>query len=357
MSATSLPQNPRGSRRAVWVLFAAIVLSAFALRWNLEAVSSWTEFRAAVERLFGYLSSFAAPDLSAAMLQRCFDLALETLAVALLGVAVGLVFAYPVALGASRCVVLGEDPARGFRRWLLRGVLEGNRLLLDAMRGVPDFAWAIVLANITGVNAVTGVLAIAISVGGILGKVLSEQWDNVDPARYAALRSTGAGRLAVFFYGVQPLAARSMLSFVLMRTECAVRNASVIGVVGGGGIGAALWDEYTDGYWPGVATVLLTLLAVTATADLLANLLRHRLRVDPNHPRAPGALDRQTSARSRWQVLGAVFAVLAASVYCLREPLQHVASDLARIEWRFVRPYTLGLFTPDLHWDTLAAAA
>ncbi len=373
MSSTlSLPQNSRNARRTVWVLFAAIVLAILALPWNLEALSSWSEFRAATERLLVYLRAFATPDLSAPMLTRCLALAAETLAVALLGVAIGLVVAYPIALGASRCVVLGDDRLGDARlggdrapqlrlvrpvRFLQRAFMEGNRLLLDAMRGVPDFAWAIVLANITGVNAVTGVLAIAISVGGILGKVLSEQWDNVDPARYAALRSTGAGRFVVFLYGVQPLAARSMLSFVLMRTECAVRNASVIGVVGGGGLGAALWDKYTDGHWPGVATVLLTLLVVTATTDVLANWLRHRLRVDPNYPRAAAQLDRRTSARRRWQVLGAVLATLLASLYALREPLLRLADDLARIEWQFVQPYTLGLFAPDLHWETLASAA
>jgi phosphonate transport system permease protein len=217
----------------------------------------------------------------------------------------------------------------------------------------------VVLANITGTNAITGVLALAVSITGILGKVLSEQWDNIDPARYAALRTTGAGRLATFFYGIQPLAARATISFVLMRAECAVRNASVIGIVGGGGLGAALWDYYTntENQWPAVASVLLTLIAVTAGSDLLANLLRQRLRIDPNHPRAVRSIDRRAGALRRLQAVAAILTLLGGAALWVREPFLHMLDDLARVEWPFVRPYTLGLFTPDLSLETLAAAA
>lgn len=334
----------------------ALLLAAFALPWNLEALTSAHGFADALDRLLAFVRAFAAPDLSAAMLAKCAALAGETLAVAGLGTALGLAASYPLALGACRAIVLGNDPLPRGEGAARRLLLETCRLALDTLRGVPDFAWAIVIANVTGVSPVTGVLAIAVSVAGIYGKVLSEQWDNVDPQRYAALRATGAGTLATFAYGVQPLAGRAMLSFVLMRTECAVRNASVIGVVGGGGLGAALWDHYTDGDWPGFTTVLLALLAVTAGTDLLANLLRARLRIDPNHPRAARPVDRLTARRRRRQVLGSVLLLLGAAIAMLREPIARAFGELQRIEWDFVRPYTLGLFAPDLSGTTLLAA-
>lgn len=357
MTAASPALVERPSRRVWWVLAALVVGSVLALEWNLDALGSWSAFAAACARLWHYLGAFAAPDLSPAMLATCGVLAMETLAVAFLGVAVGLVLGYPLALGATRCLVQGDDPASPAVRWLQRAVLEASRLLLDVLRGVPDIAWAIVLANLTGVNAVTGVLAIGISIAGIFGKVLSEQWDNVDPARYAALRTTGASRAAVFAYGVQPLAARTTLSFLLMRTECAVRNASIIGVVGGGGLGAQLWDEYTDGSWSRVATVLLALLLVTATTDLLANLIRQRLRVDPNHPRGQRTPDRRAQARRRLQALLVAATLVIASAAWLAGPIVRVADELGRIDWDFAGAYTLGLFVPDLSASTLAAAA
>lgn len=352
------PRRPRGALGAAAGIAALLLAGALVLDWNLEALTSQEEFGAALARLSGYLRAFLSPDLSADMLALCASLAVETLAVALLGTAMGLCLAWPIAVLASRAAMVEETPRRGPAALVRRVRLELARLLLDALRGVPDFAWAIVIANFTGTNAVTGVLAIGLSVAGILGKVLSEQWDNVDPARYAALRSTGASRLQVFLYGVQPLASRSMLSFVLMRTECAVRNASVIGVVGGGGLGAALWDHYHDGLWSRVATILLAMLAVTATADLAANFLRYQLRVDPNHPRAHRTTDVRASTRRRLLGTLVVLSLLGASVAVLAGPLLRVARELTRLEPEFVREYTTTLLLqPDLSLGTLGAAA
>ncbi|MEY4674610.1 MAG: hypothetical protein RL148_2394 [Planctomycetota bacterium] len=334
-----------------------VLVACAVLPWNLEVFSSGATFAEAVERMGRHLGSFTSPDLGAPMLARCARLAVETLAVALLGTGLGLLLAYPLAMGACRSLVVGEDPSRGLHRVALTAVAEGFRLLLDVLRGVPDFAWALLVANVLGPNAVTGVVAVGISISGIFGKVLSEQWDNVDPARWSALRSTGASRLEIFLYGIQPLSARQMLSFVLMRTECAVRNASVIGVVGGGGLGAGLWDEYTDGSWDRVATVLLTMLAVTAAADIAANLLRNQLRVDPNHPRRARNESVRTTTLRRTLGLGVATTLLAGSIWALWEPLEIVWGELATTEWSFAARYAKAMFTPDLGLDLLASAA
>lgn len=342
---TATTARPRTTARAFGVLVVLAAVSAWLLPLNLTSLSSWQELSAAARRLGDFLAGFTSPDLAPELLQRCARLAVDTVAVALLGTAGGMLLAVPLAMAASRAVVT-SDRDHGWGRLPAKLLREAARLMLDVLRGVPDFVWAIVLANLSGVSPVTGLLAISVSLAGILGKVLSEQWDNVPEARYLALRSTGASRLQVFFYGLQPLGARTTMSFVLMRTECAVRNASVIGVVGGGGLGAGLWDEYTDGNWPGVATMLLALLAVTASADLAANLVRRRLRIDPNHPRTHRTPDRRTAFRRRSQVFGAIALILSGCTLWLYEPLQTAWHELQRIEWSFVEPYTLGLFTP-----------
>lgn len=349
--------RPAGPYLLAGTLALLLLVACLVLPWNLEALRSGAAFAEGLERLGRQLAEFTAPDLGAPMLERATRLALETIAVALLGTGLGLLLAYPLALGACRSFVIGEDPAHGPRRVVLRAVVEGFRLVLDVLRGVPDFAWALLVANVLGPNAVTGFVAVGISISGIFGKVLSEQWDNVDPARWSALRSTGASRLGLFLYGIQPLSARQMLSFVLMRTECAVRNASVIGVVGGGGLGAGLWDEYTDGSWDRVATILLFMLAVTAAADLVANLLRNQLRVDPNHPRRQRSSSVRETTRKRLVGVGISLVLLAWSAWILREPLHIVAGELASTEWAFAARYAGAMFTPDLGLDVLASAA
>ncbi len=351
--------RPRRAQLGLALLAALLVVAVASLPWNLEALAGPAALGEAFERLAAFLGAFGAPDLSPGMLRRVGVLAAETLAVALLGVGLGLLLAWPLAVGAARCVVLGEDPHRGAGRWLRRLLLQCCRLALDLLRGVPDFVWAIVLATFLGPNAATGALAIGVSVAGILGKVLSEQWDNVAPQRYQALRSTGARGLQIFLHGIQPLSARGLLSFVLMRTECAVRNASVIGVVGGGGLGAALWDEYTavdrEQGMARMVTVLLAMLLLTAATDLLANLLRYQLRVDPNHPRAPRALDvRASTTRRALGVLSALGLVAAAAAWL--RPAFAIAFERPP-EWSYVASYVGTLAVPDLSAPALAAAA
>ena len=358
MTATALPRRPRAGQVAALLLGLAALLAVFGLPLDFTWLSSAAEVRAAGERFGAFVFGLAAPDLSRDMLARCGRLLGDTVAIAVLGTAGGLLLAYPLAVASCRSVVLAD--AAGSRALPRRLVLELARLALDVLRGVPDFVWAVLLANVTGMNAVTGTLAIALSVGGILGKVLGEQWDNVAPQRYEALRSTGASPLQVFLYGIQPLGVRATTSFVLMRFECAVRNASVIGVVGGGGLGAAFADEFTDGDWRGVATVLLTLLVLTAGVDLAANVLRRRLRAEPDGSRRGRSFDLVRTQRRRRQVGFAVAAVLAASAWWLAAPFAQAARTLAGIEWGFVRSYTLGMFAPSLSpttWLAVVAAA
>ncbi len=345
----------------VLVLLLACVACSV-LDWDLGALSSPEARTAAWLRFCSFLGSFGAPNLSSEYLLTATHLMLQTLAVAVLGTVLGAIGGYLLALAASRAVFVAGSPAPTgalvrLQGWLRRGLCELARLLLDVLRGIPDFAWAIVILAIPGPGPVTGILAIAVSLTGILGKIFSELWDNVPPARYEAVRTTGAGRLVVFGYGIQPLAARSMLSFTLMRFECAVRNASVIGVVGGGGLGAQLFDEFNYGNFDNVVTLLLAMLVLTASVDLFANLVRYRLRPDPQRPRSAelrGALLRRAGGLA-WVVALVVFCTLYLTGMfggraAERPPFQAALAEMQRVEWRILGDDFSRLLTPDLRW-------
>ena len=352
-------QRPRTTAVATACLAAAVLASALALDWDLASVLDPEQRSRSLAGLRRFLASFAAIDLSAEAFSGGLRLSAETLTTALLGSALGAAGGYLLALYASRAVWMGGEPEHtGVARWLhpRRIVLEAARLLLDVLRGVPDFAWAIVILTGPGPGAVTGVLAIGVSVAGILGKVYSELWDGVDPARYESLRGAGAGRLATFLFGIQPLAARPMLSYTLMRVECAIRNASVIGVVGGGGLGAELFDEFNYGNYARVTTLLLFMLALTASTDLISNSLRYQVRVDPNHPRARRGQSLGSGLTRRGVAVGAVVAGLVACLAYLRPALARASRELERIEWDWVRRELGQLLVPDLSGATLLEA-
>ncbi len=354
--------RPRARRRAAWRALALIAISALAilaLDWDLSALSSPQERARALARMGTFLSAFGAPDLSREALSQALSLSISTLSIALWGTALAVALGWTLGIVASRAVMLdGDPPARwgGAGRLSRRLALEAARVVLDVLRGIPDFAWALLILTLPGPGPVTGILAVGVSTGGILGKIYSELWDALEPRRVEPLRASGAGRLSVFLYGLQPMAARSMLSFTLMRWECAVRNASVIGVVGGGGLGAELFDELSYGHHARVVTLLCALLALTATTDLFSGFLRRALSDDPNHPRQARALDLRSAARRRALALSSLAALLAASLAWLEPAFARAWGELERIEWAWIGEQLSALLRPDLSAPALREA-
>ncbi|MBX3461067.1 MAG: ABC transporter permease subunit [Planctomycetes bacterium] len=298
---------------AALVAIAVLVLGAFwAAEWDFSALTDSAKRERAIERAWSLVVSFSDPELSSEWLETCWHLTLETLAAACMATFIAVILAYVLAMGASRAVCVGEAGGRNLLSRLLRlplhGLCAACRLVLDVLRAVPDFAWAVILVAALGLGPVTGAVALSLNITGILGKVYSELWDSVEPRQYEQVRALGAGRLNTFLYGIRPLASRSVQSFTLMRAECAIRNAAVIGAVGGGGLGAEIMYQIGMGGWGKVTTLIIFTLALTLTADLSSNFIRRQLRTDPNHPRAVRA--RSTGSELARGYIGVGFALM-----------------------------------------------
>lgn len=342
-----------------WLMLAlALAFAATAVDWDLAGFWDVDERSRALVRVSEWLGALLAPDLSQDFLATAWQLTLETLAVALLGSAMGLGAALMLALGASRAVTVGVDG--GTLRHLLCAAC---RLLQDVLRAVPDFVWAVMLVAVVGLGPVAGLLAIALSMTGILAKVYSELWDNLQPRQYESLQVLGGSRLATFAYGIRPLTSRNMLSFTLMRVECAVRNAAVIGVVGGGGLGAEILYQIQFGAWDQVSTLIGFTLFLTLAVDLGSNLIRRQLRDDPNQ--VVNRSTRQSILRSYTAVVLVVLAV-AASVWFLGwgnraadgDPRNHLIPllELLRGEsWSQLQFFTR-MLQPDLQGEVVMRA-
>lgn len=317
IAAATVPA--RYSRRRPWghwaglIAIALLVVASFAAaEWDFRALTNADQRAAAFRRMLNWLGAFASPDFSAEFLLHGWRLTLQTLSTALLGTALAVVMGFVLAMGSSRAVMVGEERATGWwRNFPLRSPAAAFcsvcRLIQDVLRAVPDFVWAVILVAVVGLGPLAGALALALNITGILAKVYSELWDSVEERDYEQVRCLGGGRLRTFFYGIRPLAARAVQSFTLMRAECAIRNAAVIGVVGGGGLGSDIWYQIQFGNWDQVSTLILFTLALTLTADLASNFIRRQLRSDPNHPRAVKATT--TTARLARGYIGAGFAV------------------------------------------------
>jgi len=202
---------------------------------------------------------------------------LQTLAIATAGMALALLLAIPASLLASRALSLSAASRAGrpsqwgqLLRWPVRGVL-------IFLRSVPEIVWALLFVRAVGLGPTAGVLAIAITYSGMLGKVYAEIFESVDQRPAHALLQAGSGRLAAFSYGILPNVAAELLSYTVYRWECAIRASVVMGFVGAGGLGQQIDLSMRMFAGGEVASLLLTFLVLVLFADQLSRLLRWRL--------------------------------------------------------------------------------
>ncbi|KFX70030.1 ABC transporter permease [Pseudomonas taeanensis MS-3] len=202
---------------------------------------------------------------------------LETLAIATAGMALALLIAIPGALLASRALSLSAAHRSGRPAWWAQALRWPVRGVLIVLRSVPEIVWALLFVRAVGLGPTAGVLAIAITYSGMLGKVYAEIFESVDPRPSRALLIAGSPRLAAFAYGVLPNAAAEMLSYTVYRWECAIRASVIMGFVGAGGLGQQIDLSLRMFAGGEVASMLLTFLVLVLLADQLSCLLRTRL--------------------------------------------------------------------------------
>jgi phosphonate transport system permease protein len=269
------PRDPAALPRLV------LTVLALALLWpgiQLSELNPAVLFDVQNSRTMGgFLADFWPPAHGAEFLHLLGRATLETLAIATAGMALALLIGAPGALLASRALSLSAVPRAGKPAWWARALRWPVRALLIVLRSVPEIVWALLFVRAVGLGPTAGVLAIAITYGGMLGKVYAEIFESVDPRPARALLVAGSSRLATFAYGVLPNAAAELLSYTVYRWECAIRASVVMGFVGAGGLGQQM--ELSLRMFAGgeVASMLLCFLLLVLLADQLSRLLRGRL--------------------------------------------------------------------------------
>ncbi len=258
-----------------------LTLLALALLWpgiQLSELSLGVLLQADSQSEMGrFVGAFWPPAHDAGFLDLLLQATLQTLAIATAGMALALLLAIPAGLLASRALSLSAasrggrpKPVAQLLRWPVRG-------LLIFLRSVPEIVWALLFVRAVGLGPTAGVLAIAITYSGMLGKVYAEIFESVDQRPAHALLQAGSGRLAAFVYGILPNAAAELTSYTVYRWECAIRASVVMGFVGAGGLGQQIDLSMRMFAGGEVASMLLTFLLLVLLADQLSRLLRGRL--------------------------------------------------------------------------------
>lgn len=241
--------------RACWLVAGVLVLvvASFAsLDLHLASFVSG----AALASMGRFLAEFVPPDLSLPFVRSVAVAAWETLAMSALGTLLAAGAGVLLALPASR--LHAGDAARG---------RAAARLLLNALRSVPELVWAALLLIAAGLGPFAGTLALAVHTSGVLGRLFAEAIENAPPGPAAALRAQGAGTARVFLYALLPQVMPQLMSYSLYRWENNIRAAAVLGVVGAGGLGQQLSFHMSLFQMHKTATVLIAMLLLVALVD------------------------------------------------------------------------------------------
>lgn len=192
---------------------------------------------------------------------------LETVAMAFLGTLLASVVALPLGFLGARNVV-----SSGVFRFLTRRVF-------DVFRGLDQLIWALVFVRAMGLGPIAGILAIFVSDTGVLAKLYAEAIENADKGQVDGIRSTGAARLMTLRLGVLPQVLPVMLSQALYQLESNSREATILGLVGAGGIGLRLSERIEINAWDQVAYIIVLILVTVTSIDVVSRHIRRRLIV------------------------------------------------------------------------------
>ncbi|MDU8456711.1 MULTISPECIES: PhnE/PtxC family ABC transporter permease [Pseudomonas syringae group] len=257
-----------------------LTLLTVALLWpgiRLAELNPFVLLQADNARTMGsFLAGFWPVAHSAEFLGLLLEATLQTLAIATAGIALALLLAVPASLLASKALSLSAASRGGRPGWLGQCLRWPVRGVLIFLRSVPEIVWALLFVRAVGLGPTAGVLAIAITYAGMLGKVYAEIFESVDQRPAHALLQAGSGRLAALAYGILPNAAAELTSYTVYRWECAVRASVVMGFVGAGGLGQQIDLSMRMFAGDEVASMLLTFLLLVLLADQLSRLLRRQ---------------------------------------------------------------------------------
>ena len=253
------PQAPRAN--LLTLIAWGVLIALLAGSWNGADMRPWDLVRDS-GNMAEYASSFFPPNFS----QWRFYLTemVITVQIALWGTALAVVCAVPLGLLCAANIA----PV-----WVRQPV----RRVMDAARAINEMVFAMLFIVAVGLGPFAGVLALWIHTTGILAKLFSEAVEAIDPQPVEGIRATGASSLEEIFYGVIPQVLPLWISYTLYRFESNVRSASVVGMVGAGGIGVVLWEIIRGFQYAETCAVMIIIVVTVSLIDVISARIRKAL--------------------------------------------------------------------------------
>jgi phosphonate transport system permease protein len=255
-SAPALPASLLAARRqALWFVMAVLAFTGLSM-WSLDL--QWGKFFGtdAAQKMGRFVGELLHPELTPVFLKKIALASLETLAMSAIGTLMAAVLGLACALPASR--------THAHDRALWRAPM---RLLLNALRSIPELVWATLILICAGLGPFAGTLAMGLHTTGVLGRLFAEAIENAPTEPAFALRVRGASESQILWYATLPQILPQLLSYTLYRWENNIRAATILGVVGAGGLGGMLAFHMGLFQMNETSTVLAAMLLLVALTD------------------------------------------------------------------------------------------
>ncbi len=248
-----------------WRSFAGYAAAALALAvllgvaYQPAEVFNWTLLFTDAANMATFAKDFLSPDFADGV--HYLEKMVETVYIALWGTALSIVFGVPMALLSSANIAPW---------WIVQPV----RRLMDAARAINEIVFAILFVAAVGLGPFAGVMAIFIHNLGIISKLFSEAVEAIDPRPVEGVRATGASRIQEILYGVIPQVLPLWSSLTLYRFETNVRSATVLGIVGAGGIGFVFFESFRSFQYDKAAAIIIVVVLAVTIIDVVSARLR-----------------------------------------------------------------------------------
>lgn len=250
-----VPAKERWSKYLFWMVLAGLLAWSFIPAEMYRASSLITD----AGNMGSYASGFLSPNFKD--WRYYLSELVTTVQIAVWGTFLAVIAGMPLSLLCSNNVA---PP------WIVQPV----RRLMDACRSINELVWAIFFVVAVGLGPFAGVMAIFINTTGIMAKLFSEAVEASDPRPVEGIRATGATRTQEVLYGIVPQVMPLWLSYSLYRFESNVRGATVLGIVGAGGIGQVLFESIRGFYYAETAALMIMVIMTVAIVDIISQQLR-----------------------------------------------------------------------------------
>ncbi|MEX3624626.1 phosphonate ABC transporter, permease protein PhnE [Viridibacillus arvi] len=265
MKNAAYPIKPKRSRWKLWSVYIVLFLVYV---WALSGVplDGFKETAGQISKAI--INGLFSPDWDYVYLPEGEDLLrglLDTLAIAVLGTFVSAFLCVPFAFWAANN--------------LSKGVIltQSGKFMLSFIRTFPELVMALIFIKVVGPGSFAGVLALGLHSIGMLGKLFAEEIENIDLGPTEALKATGANPIQMLWFAVVPQVIPGFISYTLYRFEINLRSASVLGIIGAGGIGTPLIFAIQSRNWNRVGIILLGIIVMVTIIDMISSSIRKRI--------------------------------------------------------------------------------